>query len=85
MPQHKSCVKRLKTSEKSRQRNRAYKSRAKKLEKKVLSLASFEEAQQEYRNAASLLDRLSSKGIMHRNTAANHKAKLWRQVQSLQA
>ncbi len=85
MPQHKSCKKRLLTNEKARIRNRAYKSRAKRLEKSVLSQTSHEKAQQELRVASSLLDRLSSKGIIHHNTAANHKAKLARYVQSLQA
>ncbi len=85
MPQHKSCKKRLLTNEKARIRNRAYKSRAKRLEKSVLSQTSPEKAQLELRVASSLLDRLSSKGIIHRNTAANHTAKLARHVQSLQA
>jgi small subunit ribosomal protein S20 len=85
MPQHKSCKKRLLTNEKARLRNRAYRSRAKRLEKSVLSQTSLEEAQKELRAASSLLDRLTSKGIIHRNTAANHKAKLARHVRSLQA
>jgi small subunit ribosomal protein S20 len=85
MPQHKSCKKRLKTSAKARIKNRSYKSRAKRLEKQVLSLTSPQEAQQELKIAVSLLDRLATKGIIHRNTAANHKAKLSRHVQSLQS
>jgi small subunit ribosomal protein S20 len=85
MPQHKSCKKRLRTNEKARIRNRTYKSKAKRLEKKVLSLTSRDEAQRELKTAVSLIDRLVNKGIIHRNTAANHKAKLSRHVQSLQA
>ena len=85
MPQHKSCKKRLKTNEKARIRNRAYKSRSKRLEKQVLSLTTLEEAQRELKVAASLLDRLATKGIIHRNMAANHKSKLSRHVRSLQS
>ncbi|KPL07523.1 hypothetical protein AMJ86_04275 [bacterium SM23_57] len=84
MPQHKSCKKRLKTNEKARIRNRAFKTRAKRLEKKILTLTSVEEAQQELKVVSSLLDRLATKKIIHRNTAANHKAKLSRHVRSLQ-
>ena len=85
MPQHKSCKKRLITSAKARERNRMYKSRAKRLEKKVLSLTSKEDAQRELKTAAAYLDRLSTKGIIHQNTVANHKSKLARYVQSLKA
>jgi len=83
MPQHKSAKKRLKTNEKARARNRAYKSRARRLEKKVLSLTDPQKAQQELKSAVALLDRLANKGIIHRNQAANHKAKLSRHVSAL--
>lgn len=85
MPQHKSSKKRLITSAKARERNRIYRSRAKRLEKKVLSLTSKEDAQRELKAAVEYLDRLSTKGIIHRNTAANHKSRLARHVQSLKA
>ena len=85
MPQHKSCVKRLKTNEKARIRNRAYKTRMRNLEKKVLSHTKLEEAQRDLNAAVSILDRLANKKVIHRNTAANHKSKLMRHVQSLQA
>jgi len=40
-------------------------------------------AEHKYRNVSAVLDRLSTKGIVHKNFAANKKSKLARFVQSL--
>ena len=34
------------------------------------------EAQQAYRNATSMIDRLARKGVLHKNTASRHKSRL---------
>ena len=83
MAQHKSAVKRNRQSERTRLRNRVYKSQLKTAIKKLRSLDNKEEAENEYKTVTSLLDRLASKGIIHRNNAANKKSKLAIYVASL--
>lgn len=76
MAQHKSALKRIRQSERARLRNRGYKSRLRTAIKKLRMLNNKEEAENEYRHVTSLLDKLVAKGIIHRNNAANKKAKL---------
>ena len=75
----KSQMKRIKTNEKARQRNKAVRSRLK------TAVRSFREAAdagdtakaQEYAQTASrLLDKAAAKGVIHKNQAANRKAKV---------
>ena len=75
----KSQIKRNKTNEKARQRNKAVRSRLK------TAIRSFREAadagdsgkaQEHARNATRLLDKAASKGVIHKNQAANRKAKV---------
>lgn len=76
MPRHKSAEKRVKTNEKRNQRNTSYKSMMKTAIKKVRGISSKETIQQELNKTYSLLDRLASKGIIHKNKVANKKSKL---------
>ena len=85
MAHHKSCIKRAKTSEIARMRNRAYRSQMRTAVKKVLTSADPEAAAAEYRKASSILDRLARKGVIHRNNAANQKSRLAKVVNKLQA
>ena len=71
MAQHKSAIKRIRQSEKARLRNRIYKSQLKTAIKKLRNLENKEEAENEYKNITSLLDRLVNKGVLHKNNAAN--------------
>ena len=83
MAHHKSAIKRIRQSERARLRNRSYKSRLKTEMKKLVSLADKDQAVAQYRVVTSLLDRMVGKGIIHRNYAANRKAKLARFVNQL--
>ena len=73
----------MRQSEKARLRNRIYKSQLKTAIKKLLSTEKKEEAENEYRNVTSLLEKLSCKGVVHPNNAANKKSKLAHFVASL--
>jgi small subunit ribosomal protein S20 len=73
----------MRTNAESRLQNRTYKSQMKTAEKKVLSAKNRADAEEAYRAATKLLDRLAAKGIMHQNTSANHKSKLARYVRGL--
>jgi small subunit ribosomal protein S20 len=83
MPHHKSCKKRMKTSEESRLANRTYRSQVKSLIRQVKEAESKTVAQENLNKAIALLDRLAQKGIVHKNTAANQKSKLTRYVNGL--
>ncbi len=84
MPHHKSCIKRVKTSAIARSRNRANKSRLHGAMRRIYSAETREEAEQLFPQTVSLIDRLHSKGILHKKNAANKKSKLSRFVGNLQ-
>lgn len=54
--------------------------------KRVLSAVAeknLSQAQEEFRAATSVIDRLASKGIIHKNKAARHKSRLNARVKHL--
>ena len=82
----KSQIKRIRTNEKRRQRNLAVKSELKTLVRKTreaVEAGDKEAAIEAPRVASRKLDKAVSKGVIHRNQAANRKSKLARRVQSL--
>ncbi|XCB30228.1 30S ribosomal protein S20 [Arcanobacterium hippocoleae] len=82
----KSQKKRIKTNEKRRIRNKAYKSELKTLVRKTreaIAAGDAEVAEKELRAAARKLDKAVSKGVIHKNQAANRKSKLAKQVAAL--
>lgn len=83
MPQHKSAIKRMRTSEKARLRNRAYKSKLKTAIKKLEGSANKKDAETEFKDVTSLLDKLASKGTIHPNNAANKKSKFAQRIANL--
>jgi len=85
MAHHKSAIKRIKTSQAANVRNRQYRARLRLALRKVLEQKDATAAQGDLRNACALLDRLVSKGIIHRNTAARRKARLHRHIAAVPA
>ena len=82
----KSQIKRIRTNEKRRQRNLSVKSELKTLVHKTreaVEAGDKEAAIEALRVASRKLDKAVSKGVIHRNQAANRKSKLARRVQSL--
>jgi small subunit ribosomal protein S20 len=76
MATHKSAIKRHKQSLKRRATNRARKSELKTLIKKVRTAQDKEPARAAYNKVVSLLDKLATKGIIHKNKASNQKSRL---------
>lgn len=79
----KSQKKRVLTNEKRRQRNQSYKSELKTLVRKTreaIAAGNVEEAQERLRVATRKLDVAVSKGVIHKNQAANRKSRLASQV-----
>ena len=86
MPNIKSQVKRMRKSEEQRQRNKSVKSALKTDIKKfesALDSGDSEAAAQSYAEAARALDRAVSKGVIHKNTAANKKSRMSRDLNSM--
>jgi small subunit ribosomal protein S20 len=83
MPQHKSAIKRLRQSKKRRTHNRARRSKMRTLNKQVLAATDKEKAAEHLREATSFIDKLTTKGIIHKNTAARKKSALTRHVNNL--
>jgi small subunit ribosomal protein S20 len=76
MPHHKSAAKRVITNEKSRHRNIALRSRMRSALKSVRAATTRSQAETAYRAAASVLDRTAAKGVIKKETANRHKARL---------
>ena len=79
MANSKSAEKRIRTSERRRLHNRPYRSAARTLVKKAeLAIPAGDPAaaQTAVIQAVSMLDRIATKGIVHRNNAARRKARL---------
>ena len=86
MPQIKSAIKRVKTSEKSHQRNISYKSKIKSTIKKfnlALSEKNKEETSKYFRDSISILDKSVNKGILTKNTVSRQKSNLTKKLSTL--
>jgi small subunit ribosomal protein S20 len=83
----KSQIKRNKTNEKARLRNKAVKSSLKTAIRKAreaVTAGDLEKATVAVREASQKLDKAVSKGVIHKNAAANKKSALAHKVASLQ-
>lgn len=76
MPHHKSAAKRVITNEKARQHNIAARSRLRSAIRAVRDAKTGAAAKAAYQKAASVLDRTAAKGIIKKETANRHKARL---------
>ncbi|MDP2301128.1 MAG: 30S ribosomal protein S20 [Ignavibacteria bacterium] len=83
MANHKSAKKRILVSAKKRAINKSSISKLKTLTKKVLSSTEKTEADGLYKEAVAFIDRIASKGKIHRNTAARRKSALTGHVNGL--
>jgi small subunit ribosomal protein S20 len=82
----KSQIKRNKQNEKARQRNKAVKSELKTSVRKFREAAdagNVEEATLAMRVAATKLDKAASKGVIHKNQAANRKSAIAKRTEQL--
>ena len=79
MPNIKSAEKRVKVSERRRQRNRVFVSAARtriRRAERLISQGDAENAANAVGDAISTLDRAANKGIIHPNNAARRKSRL---------
>ncbi len=85
MPHHKSCKKRLKTSEKSRLINRRVKGLVRNAVKAVFAAESYDDAVTRLSGAYASLDKAVGKSVMHKNAAARKKSNLTAHVAKLRS
>ena len=86
MPNIKSAKKRVLVTEKKTAQNKALKSELKTQIKKFLAAVNAgdkETANKLYPETVSAIDSAASKGILHKNNAANKKAKLAKKLQAI--
>ncbi|MGD9986512.1 30S ribosomal protein S20 [Pseudonocardia sp.] len=84
----KSQIKRVKTNEKRRQRNKAVKSSVRtaiRRFREAEAAGDTEKAVELQRAAAKALDKAASKGVIHRNQAANRKSAIAKRADALTA
>lgn len=88
MPNIKSAIKRVKTSDEHRAHNATVKSTMRTSVKNVeaaLANNEVEAAKEALLTAAKKLDKAASKGLIHKNAAARKKSRLAKQLNSLNA
>jgi len=83
MPQHKSAAKRMRSNARRRARNKPRLSRMRKAVKSVRTSPDKETAAERLRATAALLDKIASKGTIHKNKASRLKSRLAKAVNSM--
>ena len=80
MPRIKSAKKQMRQNRKARVVNRDQRSTLRTAIKSVRVATSAKDAQDAYKSVEQLLDRAARKGLIHKNSAARHKSRLWKVV-----
>lgn len=83
MPQHKSAAKRVRQDAERRERNRVHRTRMRTLIKQLRQTTDKDAAEALLPKVKGTLDRLASKGLIHKNKAANYKSELEKHVNEL--
>ncbi|WP_257656256.1 30S ribosomal protein S20 [Parapedobacter lycopersici] len=83
MANHKSALKRIRSTATKRLRNRYQAKTTRNAIKKLRNTTSAEEAKTLLPRVISMLDRLAKKNVIHKNKASNNKSKLTKLVNSL--
>ena len=83
MANHKSAIKRIKSSEAKKQRNRYQHKTARTAMKKFFEITKKKEAEKELPLLISSIDKLAKNNIIHSNKAANLKASFAKYANSL--
>ena len=78
-----SELKRVRQSRKANSYNNHYKTMMKTSMKKVLSSTSKEDASTLKDEAFKIIDKIASKGVIHKNKAANQKSRVSRHINKL--
>lgn len=85
MPQHVSAEKRVRQTERRRARNRFNKVMMRNALKSVNAATTKDDLAEKIRQATRILDRLATKGLIHKNFAANRKSKMAHKLAAMAA
>lgn len=83
MANHKSALKRIRSSEKRRVRNKYQLKTTRTFIRRLEATTNKAEASEMYKEVSSMIDKLAKNNIIHKNNAANKKARLAKLVNSL--
>jgi len=83
MANHKSALKRIRSNNAKRLRNRYYAKTTRNAVRKLRSTTDKAEATEKLPKVISLVDKLAKKSVIHKNKASNLKSKLTRYVNQL--
>ena len=83
MANHKSALKRIRSSEKRRERNKYYYKTARNAARKLRELTDKKQAEEQMPEVFSMLDKLAKKNYIHDNKASNLKSKLTKHYNTL--
>ena len=83
MPTHKSCKKRVKTSDEQRIRNRGRRSILRTSIRELRDMTSKEDATAKLKEVSVLLDKAAGTNLIHKSNADRNKSRLTRFVASL--
>ncbi|MEX2567899.1 MAG: 30S ribosomal protein S20 [Cyclobacteriaceae bacterium] len=83
MANHKSALKRIRSNEAKRLRNKYQAKTTRTFIKRLRNSEKKDEANDLLKKVTSMLDKMAKKNIIHKNNAANKKAKLTKLVNSL--
>ena len=87
MANTKSAIKRIRQTEKRRNRNRIFRGRARTYVKKArlaIDTGSIDEARKATLSAVSALDKAAEKGVIHKNNASRRKGRLMKKLAALE-
>lgn len=88
MANHKSAIKRIRQNEKRRLHNRNFRNRTRTLVKKAraaIESGDLDEARKATQLAVRDLDKLASRGVVHKRNASRRKSRLMRQLAQLES
>ena len=83
MANHKSALKRIRSNNAKKLRNKYQHKTTRTFVKRLRELTDKTEAQEMFKTVAGMLDKLAKRNIIHKNKAANNKSKLAKFVNSL--
>ncbi|MGR3812370.1 30S ribosomal protein S20 [Jiulongibacter sp. NS-SX5] len=85
MANHKSALKRIRSSETKRLRNKYQHKSTRTAVRKLRGMSDQKEAGEYLKTVSSMLDKLARKNVIHKNKAANIKSALAKHVNALAA
>jgi small subunit ribosomal protein S20 len=83
MANHKSAIKRIRSNDAKRLKNRYYAKSARTAIKRLKTTSEKTEASELLPKVVAMLDKLAKKNIIHKNKASNLKSKLTKHVNAL--